>query len=377
MKYIRRANLDSFWSRAPRTISNDLGNISRSIKNMARVGLVGPYYDPGPFPSYDACGYEAAIALLIDSQQPGTYHDDHKQWQSIRKLRSAISNNERASFRNAGVAMVSDDNSKSQRFQDGGTSSFWFNRFTQGCSNRMGADIRKNVGPSSVIWSRFLSRVSYKIKRSESDQEAAKWTMGGAYFCFSYVCSLRGEEGFLLDIKKLREHGSKAGGLIWLPLVGTVKGDKGTHTYLLRSVPQTDTGINVEAWRYRLLQVHKFFGREDGPAICDDDGFLMRSRDMNEMLWEVMEELYTEDPDLFPKSITSVEDVRTKIQLFRSMRRSSDSQALRKGVSESDVSLINRWSSSATTGTASSHLYINYSQQDLLNDIYVRYTRVM
>ena len=90
------------------------------------------------------------------------------------------------------------------------------------------------------------------------------------------------------------------------------------------------------------------------------------------MLWEIMEELYTNDPGLFPKFITSVEDVRTKIQLFRTMRQSSDSQALWEGVSESDISLVNQWSSSSTTGTASSYLYINFSQQDLLNNIFIR-----
>ena len=171
----------------------------------------------------------------------------------------------------------------------------------------------------------------------------------GAYFWFSYVCSLRGEEGFLMDIKKLREHRSRAGGLIWLRLLGMVKGDKGAHTYLLRSVPCTRTGIDVAMWGYKLLQVHQHFVREDGPAICDDDGYLTRTRDMNEMLWKIMEELYLEDPDLFPKSITCVKDVRSKIQLFRSTRRSSDSQALRKGVSQTDISLVNRWTSSATT----------------------------
>ena len=70
----------------------------------------------------------------------------------------------------------------------------------------------------SKIWSKFLSRVSYKNKRPNSNQEAAKWTMGGAYFCFFYVCSLRGEEGFLLDIKKLREHWSRVGGNFAAPL---------------------------------------------------------------------------------------------------------------------------------------------------------------
>ena len=86
LHYIRIANLDSFWSRAPRTIPNDLGHIKRSIQNKARVGLPRPYYDPGPAPPHDACGYEADIALLMDSQEKGTYHVDHKEWQSVRKL---------------------------------------------------------------------------------------------------------------------------------------------------------------------------------------------------------------------------------------------------------------------------------------------------
>ena len=201
--------------------------------------------------------------------------------------------------------------------------------------------------------------------------------MGGAYVCFSYVCSLRGEEVFFLIHKEVARTSIPSGGIIWLPLLGTVKGYKGIHTYLLRPVPCTRTGINLAVWRDKLLRVHQYFGREDGPAICDDNGFLMRTRDMNEMMREITEELYLEGPDHFPKPITSVEDVRTKIQLFRSVRRSSDFQALHKGVFQTDTSLVDRWTSSATTGTALSHLYINYSQQELLNHIYIRYTFVI
>jgi len=56
---------------------------------------------------------------------------------------------------------------------------------------------------------------------------------------------------------------------------------------------------------------------------------------MNEMLWEVMEELYLENPDAFTKAITCVEDIRIKIKVFRTMRRTPDSQALlQRGVSQ-------------------------------------------
>ena len=63
---------------------------------------------------------------------------------------------------------------------------------------------------------------------------------------------------------------------------------------------------------------------------------------MNKMLWEVMEELYLENPDAFPKAITCVEDIRIKVRIFRTMRRTPDSQALLQiGVSQPDINLIN------------------------------------
>ena len=71
----------------------------------------------------------------------------------------------------------------------------------------------------------------------------------------------------------------------------------------------------------------------------------MRTRDMNKMLCEIMEEMYLEDPELFPKSITSVEDEHTGPKSSCSdpfMRRLSNSQALRKGVSQTDISLVSQ-----------------------------------
>jgi len=35
LMYIRRANLDAFWSRAPKTVSNELGNATRNIRNIS------------------------------------------------------------------------------------------------------------------------------------------------------------------------------------------------------------------------------------------------------------------------------------------------------------------------------------------------------
>ena len=97
LKYIRRANLDAFWSRAKGTVK-ECGNVKRNMEDLKFLGLSGPYYDPRPSPSDDSCGYEAAISLLVDSQRKGNYADDHKQWQSVCKLRSTISSFERVAF---------------------------------------------------------------------------------------------------------------------------------------------------------------------------------------------------------------------------------------------------------------------------------------
>ena len=60
---------------------------------------------------------------------------------------------------------------------------------------------------------------------------------------------------------------------------------------------------------------------------------------MNEILWEVMEELYIKNPESFPKAITYIEDIWKIIRLFRMTRRTSDSQALRMGTSQKLISI--------------------------------------
>ena len=172
----------------------------------------------------------------------------------MRKSRFTISYFERTFFGISCIALVADDNSSSTSFQIGGTSSFWFGRFSQGMANRMGTDTRKNVAVNTETYVKFLNRIQSRVLASTNDKETAPWIIGGLYFCVSYVSSLQREEVFLLDIiSKLREHSYQDDGLVWLPLVSTVKGDKGFHTDMLKSLPITGSRINVAAWRDMVL----------------------------------------------------------------------------------------------------------------------------
>ena len=68
--------------------------------------------------------------------------------------------------------------------------------------------------------------------------EGAEWIMAGAYLVFIYVLSLRGPEGFMFEINLLREHAKLRNGLVWLPIIGKLKGDSNVRTHFLREVPR-------------------------------------------------------------------------------------------------------------------------------------------
>ena len=96
----------------------------------------------------------------------------------------------------------------------------------------------------------------------------------------------------MLEIKLLKDHRDLKDGLVWLPLLGKLKGDDGVGTHFLRSIPVTESGISIQAWRDRLLAVHAHAGRMSGPAISDSEGYLMTSGCMNDFLWKALESLY-------------------------------------------------------------------------------------
>ena len=374
--YIRRANLDAFWSRATGTVGNNRSLAGRVAASLSELDLSSGYEDKGPSPFHDDCGYKVAIAVLLDAQRQGKY-GKHKTYDSCRKVRSSLSSWERISGDN--LSLVQDNKGTASRFQVGGSSSYWYQRFAQGIQSRMGSDVRPNLGVSTLLWHALLGVCRSKSDQAEGFPESSRWIMAGAYFAFGYVLGLRGPEGFLLEIKKLSENKEHTGGLVWLPLVGILKGDNSPGTHYMRSVPLTDTGVDVALWRDDLLAVHDIAGRKEGPAFCDENGFLMRNNTMNEMLWEAMEEIYETTPELFPKAIDCIERIRQLMNISRTMRRTSATQVTRVGVSESDRDVVSRWSETqqAMQNGKKPHqpLRLYYAEQELLCDNFRRYTQ--
>jgi hypothetical protein len=74
---IRRANLDTFWSRAKSSALSNRDKVVFAIKLSAMVGLQGPYKSDGALPETDHCSYEVpikccCIPIPLDPTQQST-----------------------------------------------------------------------------------------------------------------------------------------------------------------------------------------------------------------------------------------------------------------------------------------------------------------
>jgi hypothetical protein len=86
------ANLDAFLSREKSTVSSNLGNVAKAIQTSKQFDMRMPYETLGPMPVEDLTGHRVAIHMLLTSLEPGLYSKNYKQFDTIRKMRSAFSN---------------------------------------------------------------------------------------------------------------------------------------------------------------------------------------------------------------------------------------------------------------------------------------------
>jgi hypothetical protein len=388
---IRRASLDTFWSRSSDTVIKHRGQVKMGIALSKLVGLPAPYPPPGPLPPFDHCGYGVAIQILLKSRQSGTYHKCHQEWETIRKLRTAYTNQVRSSgsANESALSMSDGDGKNYQRLSDDPCASLWFMRFLRGCKRRMGQDWRPDRAITAQLMQHVLSRVEGRILELGGDQNKAdreRWIFAGTYFAISYVLSLRGPEGLLLELEGCRKYFNSRFGSdgdpakhVVVALLGQVKGEHNERQHLLPSVNETKSGIQVRRWMRRTLAANYANGRVSGPAFCDEKGVVLSTRVMNGMLHEVLEEVRVEHPTLFLADITSRADIEEKYNVFRSFRRGSDSRAIAMNVGPIDIDVVNRWTKKEAAGTsrASHKMKHHYADINILLPNFERYTKVM
>jgi hypothetical protein len=359
MACIRRVILDSFWSRASRTVSSNRQVINR------RLAL-----------------YEVACQVVLDSRGRCLYHDDHKQFDTVRVFRTAYHNQAACSVMNSGsILSLGNEKGEYQRFAREATASVWYQRFSQGCKKRMGQDWRPNRALSNELVHRLLAVCKERYKSSDTFDTSADWVIAGSYFATGYVCSLRGPEGLLVDLEELPGMIIQTNpDEIVIFLLGKVKGETNARHHKLFSVAVTSSGIDIKNWYQRSLVVHHHYGRTTGPAMCDSKGLQLLTRDLNLKFWEALGEVWQQEPELFGPDIKTFADIELIYNVFRSLRRGSDSRAIEQGLSESVINTVNRWHLVEKSGGARPvHRSMNqyYADANLLKAVHLEYTASM
>jgi hypothetical protein len=351
MSCTRRLNLDAFWSRSTATVQGQRDKLKQGLALSRLVGLEGPYANEGPYPSFDHVGYEVAVQMLLMSRRKGLHSPTHLQFDTIRKLRTVYGNHLRASPQANRVTLsLGDQKGRYTRFTYDKCASLWFYRFIEGCQHRMGQIWRPNQALSTDLLLEVLRQVKDRIESSQTGSDENRWTVLHTLIVTTYVLSLRGPEGFLLDLSGLRRfrektHSDKGKEYVIVTLRGRIKGEHNQREHQLPSSPITSSGIDVKKSIDDLLRLKKSQGRISGPAISDEAGIIFGARAMDDALHEILEDLFVTKRSLFPATIEDVEELRKRYQVFRSFRRSSDTRALDQRVAETDIDIVNRWAS--------------------------------
>jgi len=344
------------------------------------VGLKGPFVQVGHLPEYDYCGYEVAISMLLYSRKPGKYNQNYTQFDTIRHFRSTYSNYVRASPQaNFESLSMGDFKGNYSRLVPDECGSLFFKRFMEGLKKRMGQDWRPNVGFSTDLLLELLRKVENEIYTAENPQENHFWIVFSAYIVVSYVVSLRGPEGLLLDLHGLQKHWRNTNDYVVLALLGKVKGESQDLAHLIPCVTKTKSNIDVKKILERLIVTKRSLGFSQGPAISDFQGNVLSTTILNDCLQDLLCEIFDDKNALFPGSITSKEMIRERYQCFRSFRRASDTRALETKVDKNDVDIVNRWRTveEAQGKRPSRPMRQHYAQFELLLGPFLRYTSMM
>jgi hypothetical protein len=188
---IRRANLDACWSRERSTVSATRRGVMACIEHGRATGIVKVFPRMGPMPVEDVTGHRVAIYMLLESLKVGRYHKDHKQFDSIRKLRSTFRNVWGASVEEASMSFyLGFDDKKKQTISSCPTLSDWFSRFALGCKKRMGQDVRPQLGISIEAMHALMSELERRFLEEDVEEERNLIVNAGAYVILTFCCSL-------------------------------------------------------------------------------------------------------------------------------------------------------------------------------------------
>jgi hypothetical protein len=178
--------------------------------------------------------------------------------------------------------------------------------------------------------------------------------MAGAYFTITYVDSLQGPEGLLVELGGIRKNFVK--GLeedyYIVALLGQVKGEHGEREHLLPMASVTHSGLQVRKWIKRVIAANQVCGHVSGPGFCYDNGVVLKMSDLNVILHELLGEIFVQHSSLFQADVQPLTKIEDKYSVYHSFR-GLDSLAIAQKVPSEDIKVSNGGQKRRLTGQAS------------------------
>ena len=244
----------------------------------------------------------------------------------------------------------------------------------------MGVIWKPNLALSIPLLLAVLAEIEVRILNAVGDEDYNLWVVFSTYAVVSYVLSLRGNEGVLLDLQGINEKWkSNDGTYILIALLGKMKGETLDKSHLIPCANITSTGIKVRSIVRRLAKLKRKQNLIDGPAISDLKGHPFSTLELDGLFVGVLEYLYEAQPTLFPANFEGKEHIRERYHCFRTWRKTSNTRARELGLKADDIDIVNKWDQVGNKGgkrpTGAMRQY--YVQLELLFAPFLRYTRSM
>jgi hypothetical protein len=376
LEYIRRANLDAFWSREPTTVASNLREARKMESKVAdRLGIPSITRPMGPYPLEDSFGMSAAIAVLDRSLDPGI-HEEFVQWDTFRRVRSTVTN-----INQAGVGGMNDVVGAYERervwISGSPTHHFWFSRFMAGLHKRVG-EVRKQDRPVTID---ELHEIETLLERSWKGAKVRRAQRRvaemGVWFIVGFCTGIRGEEMLLLDyagtrkgVEKLRTGHQD---FFKLVVLGRSKGNQLSGAeFGIPCVAITEgTGLQPGKWIIRLIRLLEVQGVKEGP--------LMRRVLRPGKLVEFQDDFFRVI-EMVQATTNLIEDdvfVRDEFGIERSTRRGVTIHAKNMDVGEEVITANNRWRREANSASGASRLDMIevYTVLDALMPLVLRFSK--
>ena len=354
--YIRRANLDIIWSRAPGTIANAKNGIKHLVRSWQELGMKVELPALGPWVVGDNVGFGVAVAMLKYAQRSGINRSTHMQFESIRKLRTAYAHLHANARLASNPEVTSFKAQKGELFNitDSPTDSKLFQMFMRGLLLRMGKQTESNWGLDYKVLLAILFNLEERLNSEEATGERKRECIVlGAFLTIGFVCALRGNEVFMVEAEGLQRmiHEGKLDIIpenshVVIPLLGRFKNEEGEKWHLMVSVNITESGIKARFWVEKLAGLLKREQRGMGPAFCGADGELLNYWDINNSFIRELEYIQQHQSNLLQPEI----EPGNHYSIFRSLRKGSTARAMDKKVESNVIDLHNRWRTMERTG---------------------------